>query len=68
MENIIMHKIRQLIFIDIFDKTLGKDKIPNYIFKSIIDLIFVYLYVIFNTCLLTDYYSNYFRLFITVVF
>lgn len=52
----------------ILDKTLGKNKIPNYILKSIIDLIFLYLDVIFNACLMVGYCYIYFRFSIIIVF
>lgn len=67
-KNIIIYKIRQSFFIAIFNKALSKDNIPNRIFKSIIDLIFPYLYVIFNIYLLIDYYFNYFYFSITSFF
>lgn len=48
--NITIYVIRQLIFIAISNKAPDKERIFNHILKSIIDLIFPYLYIIFNTC------------------
>lgn len=67
-KNIIIYKIYQSIFIIIFGKTLNNNKIFNCILKSIINLIFSKLYVIFNTYLSIGYCFIYFCLSITVIF
>lgn len=66
--NITIYIIRQLIFIAISNKVLGKEKFFNHILKSIIDLIFPYRYIIFNTCWSTGNCPTHLQLSITVVF
>ena len=65
--DITAHEIRQSILTAILEKAPGEDRIPNRILKSIIDLILLYLFIIFNACLSTGYCLNHFWSFITII-
>lgn len=64
---ITVYEIRSTILGSISKKALGKDGIPSYILKLVIDALLPHSYRIFNACLDTGFFPTHFRALVTVV-